>query len=109
MTAYTVAQRTHEPGVRLALGARPSDVLRLVLGEGLRLGLLGVVAGIRGALALTRLIAALLYGVRPASPFTFAAVATLLIGVVLLACYIPAHRAMKVDPRNACATWLQIC
>ena len=96
--AYAVSQRTHEIGIRSALGAQRRDVLRLVLGEGSKIVLLGIVIGIAGALALTRLMASLLFEVKPTDPATFAAVAILLALVALAACYIPARRAMRVDP-----------
>jgi len=98
---YSVAQRTHEIGVRVALGARPADILRLVTGEGLRLALLGAVLGFIGALELTPLISNLLFGIRATDPLTFAAVVATLLAVALLACYVPARRAARVDPMEA--------
>jgi len=96
--AYSVTQRTHEIGIRLALGAQRHHVLGLVLGQGIRLALAGIVVGLIGAFSLTQLLSSLLYGVKPTDPVTFVGVASLLLGVAFLACYIPARRAMRVDP-----------
>jgi ABC-type antimicrobial peptide transport system permease subunit len=101
LMAYSVSQRTHEIGVRLAIGAQRRDVLRLVLRDGARLTFLGIALGIIAALALTRLMATLLFEVTPTDPATFAAVAILLAVVALAACYIPARRATRVDPMVA--------
>jgi putative ABC transport system permease protein len=99
--AYTVAQRTQEFGIRLAIGASPSDVLRLVMGQGLTLGLVGVAAGAIGAVTLTSFLKQLLFGVEAFDPITFAATAFLLTLVILAACYLPARRATRVDPMVA--------
>ena len=99
--AYAVNQRTHEIGIRTALGAQRRDVLRLVMREGTKIAFFGITSGIAGALALTRLMASLLFEVKPTDPSTFAGVAILLALVALAACYIPALRATKVDPMVA--------
>lgn len=96
--AYSVSQRTHEIGIRMAVGAQRWDVLRLVMGDGVKITLLGIGFGIAGALALTQLMASLLFQVKPTDPATFVAVAILLGLVTLLACFIPAYRATRVDP-----------
>jgi putative ABC transport system permease protein len=99
--AYSVQRRTHEIGIRRALGARTRDVVRLVLGHALGLVIGGVVVGVLGAVALTRLMATLLYDVGPTDPATFLSVAALITGVALLACYVPSRRATQVDPTDA--------
>jgi predicted permease len=101
VVSYIVVQRTHEIGIRVALGAKQSDVMRWVLGAGARMALLGVGIGIAAALALTRLMTNLLYGISAADPITFVGVAALLTLVAFAACYIPARRAMRVDPMVA--------
>ncbi|MCM3903270.1 MAG: FtsX-like permease family protein [Pyrinomonadaceae bacterium] len=98
MVSYTVTQRTPEIGIRLALGAGRTSVFRLILGQGLKLVLLGLALGLVGALALTRVIRSLLFGVTPSDAFTFVVVSVLLILVALIACILPARRATKVDP-----------
>ena len=96
--SYIVSERTHEIGIRLALGAQTRNILRMVLRQGLGLAIAGAAVGLVCALIVSHLMAGLLYGVRPTDPLTFAGVALLLIGVALLACYIPARRAIRVDP-----------
>jgi putative ABC transport system permease protein len=99
--AFSVAQRTHEIGIRMALGAKRSDMLGMVVRQGLKLALIGVVIGIVGAFVLTRFLSSLLFGVKPTDPLTFVAVSLILSAVALIACYIPARRAMRVDPMVA--------
>src|SRR5713226_2614148 len=99
--AYSVSRRTREIGVRVALGAASGDVLRMILGQGLRTVLIGVAIGIVGSLALTRTVESLLFGVTATDPLTFSGVTLLLVGAALLACYIPARRATRVDPMVA--------
>jgi putative ABC transport system permease protein len=101
VVAYTVSLRTQEIGVRMAIGAQPGDVLRMVVGDGMRLALIGVAAGIVGALALGRFISSLLFEVTAFDPVSYAAPAMLLLAIAALACYVPARRAMGVDPLTA--------
>jgi putative ABC transport system permease protein len=99
--AYSVSRRTREIGVRVALGAATRDVLRMILGQGLRTILIGVAVGFAGALVLTRAVESLLFGVTATDPLTFGSVTVLLVGTAVLACYIPARRAAKIDPMVA--------
>jgi ABC-type antimicrobial peptide transport system permease subunit len=101
LLSYSVARRTQEIGVRVSLGAQRSDVLRLILGEGARLALIGIVLGIVASLAVTRLMSSLLFGIKPSDPLTFITVAALLSLVALFASYVPARHAMRVDPMVA--------
>ena len=101
LMSFRATQRTREIGIRIALGAQPRDVLRGVVGQGLKLTLAGIAIGILGALGLTRFLASLLFGVRPGDPLTFAVVSLILLAVAVLACLLPARRAAKVDPMVA--------
>jgi len=96
-----VTERTHEIGVRMALGAEPRHVRRLVVRQGLSMAVAGMVLGLAGAIALSRLVQGLLFGVTATDPITFAAVAAMLLGVALVACYIPAWRATRLNPTTA--------
>ena len=101
VTSYTTKQRTHEIGIRMALGARREDVLRLVLGHGMLLTVIGLVIGLGLSFGVTRFMNSLLLGISSTDALTFSAVALLLSVVVLVACFIPARRAMRVDPIQA--------
>jgi ABC-type antimicrobial peptide transport system permease subunit len=96
--AYSVTQRTREIGVRVALGADRRSVERLVVGEGLRLATVGLVVGLLSALASTRLLAGLLYGVSPADPASFVGIGLLVVAIASVACWMPAQRAVRIDP-----------
>jgi putative ABC transport system permease protein len=96
--SYSVTQRTHEIGIRMAIGARPRDVFAMILGHGMKLALIGVAIGLLAAFALTRLMETMLFGVEPTDVPTFSLISLLLISVAALACYIPGRRATKVEP-----------
>ena len=99
--SFAVARRTREFGVRMMLGAHPTDVLRLVMKDGVKLGVLGIGLGLAGAIALTRVMVSLLFEVKPTDPGTLVGVALLLAAVAMLACYIPARRALSIHPMTA--------
>jgi ABC-type antimicrobial peptide transport system permease subunit len=98
VASYAAVQRTQEIGIRMAIGATPLDILRMVLRQGLGVVVIGLLAGLAAAFAGTRLLADLFYGVKPADPLTYVSVAALLLAVALLACWIPARRATRVSP-----------
>jgi putative ABC transport system permease protein len=96
--SYIVGERTHEIGIRVALGAQRRNLLRMILGQGLGLASAGAAIGLIGAVIVSRLMSGVLYGVRPTDPLTFAGVSVLLMSIALLACYLPARRALRIDP-----------
>jgi putative ABC transport system permease protein len=99
--SYSASQRTHEIGIRMALGARKIDALKLIIGQGMRLASIGIIIGLAGSLALTRFIKTLLFEVKASDPLTYASIALLIVAVSTLACYLPARRAAEVDPLAA--------
>ena len=102
--SYAVSRRTHEIGVRIALGATPRGVVRLIIGQGMRVVAVGILAGVAGALALSRLMTSVVYGVRVTDPLTYGGVAALLAAVAFVASYVPARRATRIDPLSAMRT-----
>ena len=98
VVAYTVSQRTREIGLRMAIGAQPGNVLRLILGHGMKLAVAGVAIGVASAIALGHLVQTMLFEVEPSNPLSYAATAVALLVIATLACYVPARRAMRVDP-----------
>jgi ABC-type antimicrobial peptide transport system permease subunit len=98
---YSVTQRTPEIGIRMALGAQTSDVIKMIVGQGMALTVIGIVIGLIASYALTHLMASLLYGVSATDPLTFTLISILLLGVALVACTLPARRATRVDPMIA--------
>jgi putative ABC transport system permease protein len=99
--SFVVAQRTHEIGIRVALGAGADDVLRMVIGRGMVMTAIGLVAGVGGSLMLTKIIGRMLFGVKPTDPLTYAVVSLVLLAVALAACWVPARRALRIDPLAA--------
>jgi len=99
--SYGVARRTNEIGIRMALGAKPGDVLAMILKQGMTLVLVGLVVGLASALALTRMMKTLLFQIEPTDPITFAGVSAMLALVALMACYVPSRRALRIDPLRA--------
>jgi putative ABC transport system permease protein len=99
--SFTTSQRTHEIGVRMALGAQTRDIVRLVLGQGMVLTVVGLMIGLLASFGLTRFLSSLLFNISPTDPITFAFISILLGGVALLACYLPARRATRIDPLAA--------
>jgi putative ABC transport system permease protein len=107
VVSYTVSQRTREIGLRMAIGAQPGDVLRLVVGDGMKLALVGVVVGLLGAVALARLVESMLFEVSASDPVSYAGTAFVLLVVCAVACWVPARRAMQVDPLVAMGSGLE--
>ena len=107
MVSYTVSQRTREIGLRMAIGAQPADVLRLVVGDGMKLALVGVLVGLLGAMALARLVESMLFEVSASDPVSYAGTAVVLLAVCAVACWVPARRAMQVDPLVAMGSGLE--